>query len=224
MINIYIVDDDQPLVDSLHLLLDTIEGIKLVGSYHSLGYFFECFDPKNQKGVQEVLLLDIELKSINSINHIQKIKLVAPDLKILMHSGFIKNEYLIQSIREGCNGYLLKGSGSETLINAIRVVAKNGSFLDPKVSQNIMEFLGSNHSVKHSEELSFINSDWDLSLRETQVARGLIQGLTYQEIADQNNLSINTIRHYVRSLYKKLEVNNKVMLMKKLKRNNRILT
>lgn len=215
---IFLIDDDKEQADSLQLLVNTAPNLEFSSFYQSIGHFFEEFSLEEADCRDCVIILDIELRNINSLSHIQKIKRIAPQAKILIYSGHISNDYLIKAVRNGADAYLVKGSDPQFLFDAIHAIIAGEKFFDPKLSSNITELLLGTPVNPQVLEFS-TEMDVELHLREKQVARGLLDGLSYQEIADQNNLSINTIRHYVRSLYKKLEVNSKIDLIHKIKGN-----
>lgn len=214
MIDIFIIDDDPAFAESIRLLLERREEIAEVKYFASLGYYLEKLDLSRKTTNTTIVLLDIELGNINSIDHLKKIILLNPEARVLMLSGFLDSKYIAEAIKRGASGYMLKGSNEDQLMEAIHTVANGGHYFDPRTSTAIIELiLAHKSSSSKGEEPELASS---LNMREKQVARGLIAGMTYQEVADQNNLSLNTIRHYVQTLYRKLNVHNKMQLIKKL--------
>ncbi len=218
MLNIILIDDDEAASMSIQLFLERQSLVQQLEHYTSLGQYFENMDiARGAPSSQEIILLDIELGNINSIDHIKKIRLLNPEAKILMLSGFLSQEYLYEAIRRGASGYVLKGGKQEALYGAIQAVSSGQHYYDPQISSIITKLIFNQKDFSESPEFKQANTSIDLTLRELQVVRGLKAGQTYQEIAIENNLSINTIRHYIKTLYRKLNVNNKIQLIQKLK-------
>jgi DNA-binding NarL/FixJ family response regulator len=219
MLKIVIIDDDQDQAETLRLLFDLHLKEKEIQIYDSLGIFFESIDLLSSEENEQIIILDIELKHINSLDHIEKIQRFHPNAKILIYSGFISEHYLLSALKKGVCGYVLKGGDPQIIIEAVDTILRGDAYLDPKISAHVINIF-QKKDIQALTKGKIFNLDIYLTLREQQVATGLMDGLSYQEIADANNLSINTIRHHVQSLYRKLKVNSKIELVKKLRNNN----
>ena len=226
MKQIALIEDDLRLSKRMAFFLNKQDDLECVVSAGSLGEFFESLDEKLKL---DLLLLDIELsESINTIGHIRKIKSLLPQIKVLVITGHNHPDYLLQALQEGADSFYLKGSGLPKLLEAIEATHAGGTYLDPEAAVHIIPYLrkkkqlpdtGIPASDKFETALSDegLQPDLQLTQREKQVAQGLIAGQSYKEIAQHINLSVNTVRHYVKVLYKKFEVANKVQLSNKLK-------
>lgn len=222
-----LIEDDQRLLKRMAVFLNNQPELKCVIAARSLGDFFERLD----EGVRlDLLLLDIELSNeINTINHLQKIKNLLPSIKVLVITGHNHPDYVLKAVQQGADSFFLKGSGLPRLLEAIDSTLSGGAYFDPAAAAHMIPYLrGRKEPVAKGISISDgrktapsegapAQTGPQLSQREEQVARGLMQGQSYKEIAENINLSINTIRHYVKVLYKKFGVANKIQLSNKLK-------
>ncbi len=215
MIKIAIIDDDPLVINEMKFLIDQQEGMHCALAEQTLGGFFENLQ---RDVLPDIVLLDIALNNSNSLDQIFKIKGLLPYVKIIITTGYA--EYLMQAIKQGADGYYLKGSSSAKLIEAIRVTASGGTYIEPNLITKLLQVFRDEHllsagpaNVKQRlEEL-----DFDLHRREVEIILGLVNNFSYKEIAQQNNISLNTVRHYVRTTYKKMKVKSKQELIKRLK-------
>ncbi len=227
MKQIALIEDDQLLLKRISVFLDNQSGMKCVVTARSLGEFFERLDEEVKP---DLLLLDIELSNeVNTIHHLQKIKNLLPSIKVLVITGHNHPDYVLKAIQKGADSFYLKGSGMPRLLEAIDFTLNGGAYLDPEAAAHMIPYLRGQKEpsftgISSSDGQKTVPSEGtgaqsgpQLSRREEQVAHGLIQGQSYREIAENINLSINTVRHYVKALYKKFEVANKIQLSNKLK-------
>ncbi|MCB9264478.1 MAG: response regulator transcription factor [Lewinellaceae bacterium] len=229
MKRIALIEDDRSLLKRLSFFLNKQKELTCIIVANSLGEFFERLDEEMKP---DLLLLDIELsENINTIAHLQKIKSLLPRMKILVITGHNHPSYLFKALEQGADSFYLKGSGLPKLLEAIEATFSGGAYLDPKAAAQMIPLL--RNKKKSPEARGDITPpgddgtvlaegpglpEWQLTSREQQVARGLVEGKSYKEVAAGLNLSVNTVRHYVKVLYKKLKVANKIQLSNKLKR------
>ena len=215
MTKIAIIDDDPLAIGEMKFLIGQQDGLRCSLAEQSLGAFFENL---KKDELPDIVLLDISLKNINSLDQIFKIKGLLPEVKIIITTGY--PEYFITAIKQGADGYYLKGSAKGKLIDAIRITASGGTYIEPHLMPKLLQAFREEHFLeagpanvkKRLEEM-----DFDLHRREIEIILGLVNNFTYKEIAQQNNISLNTVRHYVRTTYKKMQVSSKRELMQKLK-------
>lgn len=211
-----IVEDDRTLLSALTDFFNEQTNFRCVLSADSMGNFFEAW---NRRVKVDVILLDIILGEENSLNHLYKLKSLIPNCKVIITTGKRDSNLLIKALAEGADSYYLKGSDLNQLLNIIEVTMKGGAYIDPYMAPELVgvvrEHSGFSRESTLVQQLSRLEERYDLHVREMQIAKGLIAGLSYQEIGNDLNIALDTVRHYVKSLYKKLEVNNKVQLIQK---------
>ena len=225
MKHIALIEDDQLLLKRLALFLDSQPDYQCSLRANSLGSFFEQLSPDTPP---DLLLMDVELSdTINTINHLKKIKTLIPGSKIIIVTGHNHPSYISQALNNGADGFYLKGSGLRKLLEAIEITFEGGAFLAPEAAIHVLPMLRNNpdnpkkepspEPLPMQEKKAMPSAINLLTARELEVARGLVKGASYKEIANDTNISINTVRHYVKVLYKKFDVTNKMQLSLKIK-------
>lgn len=212
MIKIAIVEDQEQLISILERFICQNQALHCILKACNLEHFFE------QLAVSpsiDIILLDIFLGIQNSLLHIASIKERIPGVKIIVMTGHQETKYLLQALQQGADSYYLKGSSPAQLIQTIKTTYEGGAFLDPKAATGILDFF-----QKNKQDIQFntfqaaqVKETWGLSRRELQVAKGLFCEQTYKEIAQENSMAIDTVRYYLKSLYKKMGVHNRIQLI-----------
>jgi DNA-binding NarL/FixJ family response regulator len=214
-----LVEDDILLAKRLASFLNSTSDFSCELIAHSLGGFFEQLDTE---APPQILLMDIELSdTVNTIDHIKKIKALIPSSGIIVITGHNHSDYIQRAISNGADGFYLKGSGLKKLIEAIESTLDGGLYLAPKAAKHLLGVIKQAPSAAPppGESLAMVPPPQIESMteREREIASGLINGDSYKEISSNCNISINTVRHYVKVLYKKFEVDNKVAFTNKVK-------
>lgn len=204
MIKLVIVDDDEQYVEGLSILLNQ-EDIQIQFSATNLGGLFmnlDRADPPN------ILLLDIDLGGVNSISHIDKIKALLPRTKIIIITGLDSPTSVQKSLKKGVDGFIQKAADPAHFLLAIREVYNGNAYLDPRSTKQ---------ALKNLNFESQINPKFGLSKVEEEIVLYLTDGLSYKMIGDRIGISLDSVRYYIKGIYKKMEVNSKVELFKKLR-------
>jgi len=118
-----------------------------------------------------------------------------------MLTVFDDEDKIFRAIRNGASGYLLKHTPPAEIIEAIFDVYRGGSPMTTRVARKVLAFF--------QEEARPTIPDYHLSPRELDILRGLMKGFSYKLIADELEISIDTVRSHIRSIYDKLQVNSK---------------
>ncbi|MCB0562072.1 MAG: response regulator transcription factor [Lewinellaceae bacterium] len=215
MIRIGIIDDD-PLVreEIIFLLQCHPHEFELAFEAASMGQFFELLQLDHKP---DIVLLDISLAEQDSLDQIGKLKRLLPAAKVVIITGHTEPEYLLKALQKGALGYFVKSSRPERILDVIRDTHKGGAFIEPQMASSLLGFF--RPEEKKSRPLDLADSEAlqrlgiELHRREIEVAKGLSSGLSYKEIAAMHNVGLNTVRHYVKSLYKKLGIASKQELV-----------
>lgn len=146
------------------------------------------------------MLLDIQLPGISGDEALGSIRALCPHLRILMLTVFSDRDRLFTSICRGAHGYLLKSTPPARLLDAIRAAREGGSPFSPEIARHIV------HLFQNTDQSGPGN---ELTVQEKRLLRLLSDGYSYQAAADQMNVSVNTVRNYIRSIYQKLHVHSK---------------
>ena len=153
----------------------------------------------------EVILMDIEMPVMNGIEATAIIT-KETDIKVLILTTFDNDEKVFDAIKAGAAGYLLKDSKAFRIITAIEDVLLGGAPMSPQIASKTLELLRSKTTEVHNK----LPKDYNLSDRETEILKELVNGLTYQQIANDLFISHGTVRKHVENIYEKLHIHSKV--------------
>jgi DNA-binding NarL/FixJ family response regulator len=173
-------------------------------------------DLLNQLGngiIPQVLLMDIEMDTMDGITATLKVKLQYPTIKILMLSVYDDDKKLFEAIQAGASGYLLKDEKPAKLINAITEVLEGGSPLSPLMATKALNLLRKPADPKINVEATEC-----LSPREKDVLEHLTEGKTVKQIAEKLFVSEKTVKKHLEHIYQKLQVNSSREAMAKVMR------
>jgi DNA-binding NarL/FixJ family response regulator len=207
MIHLGIVEDDQFIRFSFHTYLSQQEEFEVVQVADSVESFLAL---PHESGIPDVLLLDINLPGISGIEGIASIKEKYPQIEILMITVFTDPEHIFEAICAGATGYLVKNTPLPQMKESILQLSRGEAAITPSVARKIVEYF--NPQKKTFKE--------DLSDRELDVIKGIVDGLSYKLIADRMCISIDTVRTYVKRTYRKLQINSKAELISKYHRGD----
>jgi DNA-binding NarL/FixJ family response regulator len=145
--------------------------------------------------------MDINLGGMNGIECVERLKAEVPAMQILMLTVYEDTDQIFKALAAGASGYLLKRSSPTKLLQAIREVHAGGSPMSSSIARKVVA------SFQKSKQSG--GKQTHLSPREEMVLDCLAKGLTYKQIADQLEISIDTIRTYLRRIYEKLHVQSR---------------
>ena len=194
-IQVLIADDHLVVREGLRAILEAAPDLILVG---------EASD--GEEAVQlaaelspQVVLMDLRMPRADGIQAIKQIKAHQPEVEIVILTTYDDDEFIVQGLRAGARGYLLKDTSRKALFEAIRAAARGESLLPPEVLEKV---------VAHLEEPRRAASA-TLSKREQEVLVLMTQGATNREIALRLNISERTVKAHAKSIFNKLGVNSR---------------
>jgi DNA-binding NarL/FixJ family response regulator len=197
MITISIVDDEKDLRQSITTFVNGSPGFKCISAYSSAKDALQHL-PTDRP---DVVLMDIHMKGMDGIECVERLKLLVPEIQIVMLTVYEDTDQIFKALSVGASGYLLKRLSPTKLLQAIREVHAGGSPMSSSIARKVVASF--QKAGKEAEKQSL------LSPRETMVLDCLAKGLTYKQIADQLEISIDTIRTYLRRVYEKLHVQSR---------------
>ena len=198
MISVAIIEDNVIIRDGLAALINGTNGYKCVGAYGNC----ESFLAELPKLDLDVALMDIALPGINGIEGVKKAKKIIPDLNILMLTIYKESKVVFEALCAGACGYLVKNTPPTRLLDAIREVYEGGSPMSSIIARQVITVFQQNTIPSKASE------DYGLSDREKEVLLKVSEGDNYQQIADLLFISVDTVRHHIRNIYKKLHVHS----------------
>ena len=185
-----IVEDDRLLLENLTILLGGERRITVAGSFSSA----EEALPAIRSVMPDVVLVDIGLPGMSGIDLIRRVKEEQPDVDIMAHTVLDSRETVFAAIKAGASGYLLKGCTPRELIESLHNLNEGGAPMSPRIARAVInEFQGRR-----------IEEQYLLTPREREILIALERGYTYNEIADDLNISHHTVHSHIKNTYEKL--------------------
>lgn len=203
---VVVVEDDARLQQHLIKLLEIPEDITCLGAVSSAEEALERI-PKYQP---DVVLMDIKLPGISGIDCIRELKRALPSLEVVMLTAYEEEDNIFRALKEGASGYLLKSSTPEDIYNAIRDVYSGGAPFSSHIARKVAQYFRGEREIE--------DENAKLTTREKEVLRLLASGYIYKEVADQLDLTLETVRTYVKRICQKLHVRSKVEAIIKYRR------
>ncbi|MEN6370461.1 MAG: response regulator transcription factor [Armatimonadota bacterium] len=197
-----LVDDHQMFREMLEHMLSAQKDMEVVGTAGTIAEAIE----KIEKTCPDVITIDVLMPDGSGIELAQSLKTSYPGIAIVFLTACRNEETIIQAMRAGVAGYVIKSSSSEQLLDAIRTVCSGEYVFYPALSMSIFQQFA---TALRSTEMADTNYSGKLSKRETEIAGLISQGLTYREIAEATCVSINTVKTHVRRIYERLGISSR---------------
>ena len=192
-----IVEDDERIRESLSLLIGRVEGFAISGVYPDA----ESAVAQIPQCRPDVVLMDINLPGMSGIECVRILKKRLPNVCVVILTVYDEANHLLDSLKAGACGYLLKRAPSSKILEAITEAQRGGMPMTRQMAGKVANYfhgLGTAMSdVQH------------LTPREKATLAQLAEGHRYKEIADHLSISLDTVREYVRSIYGKLHVSSR---------------
>ena len=199
-----VVADDQELVrEGFALILDRA-GIEVVGQARDGAEAVELA----REHAPDVVLMDLRMPRLDGIGATSAIAREVPGTRVLVLTTFDLDEYVVDAVRAGASGFLLKDVRPDDLVHAVRVVARGESMVAPAVARRLLERFAARPVATGP------GPGWDrLSERERAVAVEVARGRSNAEIASGLFLSEATVKTYVSRIFTKLDLRDRVQLV-----------
>lgn len=196
-IRVSIVEDDKGIRETLATMISDTSGLQCVAEFGSAEEALKKFSAQDC----DVALVDINLPGRNGIQLVAELKAKYPKLHLLMMTVYEDSEQIFNSLQAGATGYLLKRARPAEIVAAIHDVVKGGSPMSPEIARKVVLFFHKRRSASAQLE--------QLTSRETEILSRLAKGCIYKEIADQMNISLDTVRTHLQHIYNKLQVHSR---------------
>lgn len=193
-LKVLLVDDHSIVRWGIKSIIDKTQGMIVCGESGTLSDAYE----KVRELKPDIILLDIRLPDGDGVTGCREIKKISPDTKIIILTAYAEDSIVVESVKSGADGYLLKNIDSKAIITAINDVAQGISVLDPSVVGRVID------AVKRGS-----NSDSELTVQEKQILDLISVGKTNREIGEEMFIAEKTVRNYVSRIMKKINVTNR---------------
>ncbi|NOT38025.1 MAG: response regulator transcription factor [Saprospiraceae bacterium] len=196
MTKVFIYEDNKDRSEALISLINKQSDLKLVG--HSSNCANVASEMKNL--APDIVLMDLNMPKVDGFVGLKRIKEEYPEIKVLLQTIIEDSDKILECIKAGAEGYILKNDSPQKLLQAIKDVMEGGANLTPSVAIKILRSLNQNQSKKAIAET--------LTERETEVLELLSLGKSYKMIAADMDISFNTVNSHLKKIYEKLRVNS----------------
>jgi len=161
----------------------------------------------------QIILMDIEMDDMDGIEATQQVKEINPGIKVIMLTVFEDDDKVLNAIKAGADGYLIKDEKKERIIECIFDVMNGGSYMSPSVAIKTLKYLQKNYIPKEATPGN------PLTTREQEILQLVIDGNSYTDIAANLFISMSTVKSHIYHIYEKLHVSNKIEAAKKVTNN-----
>jgi two-component system, NarL family, nitrate/nitrite response regulator NarL len=211
-IRVVTIEDDPQYRSSLELLFRHAGDFELVESFGSPAAALARLDggpaedDRTDAAAWELVLMDVDLPGMDGIACTRRIKALLPDAAVVVLTVFEERATIVEAICAGADGYLLKRTPAAELLTQLRAIATGGAPISAGVARTVLDL------VRRLGPVPAGGADgtprFELTEREAEVLRCLVQGSSYKRTAQQLDISIDTVRSHVRSVYSKLQVHS----------------
>lgn len=207
MIKVGLIDDNYFLLNSYKEFLQGFPDMSVVFTYMSLENLTKTIRQGLHVLEPDIVLLDINLPKTASNESVQTILNMFPNSKVIMLSGDDDEKYIVQSLKSGASGFLIKNARLMDIYSSIRDVYNSGACLSPRAAKKLIDHLKGNVSEQLAARLT---------KREMELVNFLKEGFSYKEMAKRMFVSVYTINHHLKNIYQKLGVESKSELISKI--------
>ncbi len=200
-IRVVLVDDHAIVREGLSSMLSTQLDMRIVGEAGT-GVEAVALIERTQP---DVVLLDLEMPDMNGVGVLEQTRKLTPTPRVLILTAYGSDERILEAVRAGAKGYLLKEAGLSEVLHAVRIVADGGSLLEPAITERLLRsmerLLRDEKKQEAAKEL--------LTQRERDILTYIARGFSNKAIASEIHLAERTIKFYATIIFEKLGVNNR---------------
>jgi DNA-binding NarL/FixJ family response regulator len=212
-IKVAIIDDKSINRQSVKERLMMAKNIELVFLADNGATFLDKMKELPAAQRPDVCLMDIDMPVMDGIAAVGIGKELYPTVEFLMLTIFDDNDKIFEAIKSGASGYLLKEESMEKLVDAIHQVKEFGAVpMSPLVARKAIAMLAGNRNTEPQQQKAGV--EYNLSEREMEILKAMVDGLDYRQIGEKIFLSPHTVRTHIGNIYKKLHVCSKVDAVK----------
>lgn len=214
MIQIVIVDDDPFIRESLKVILGLDSELEVSWT---CGNGEEAYEYVKHHPEIDIVLMDIRMPVCDGVEGTRRIKALDNPPSVLILTTFDDDEYIIQAIRNGANGYLLKNVPPARIISGIKSVHEGNHLIHPDIARKLAGMLGSREGQLSSREEVSLDIEKDLTsfgltAAEQDIVRHIADGKSNKEIAGVLFLSEGTVKNYISEILGKLALRDRTQI------------
>ncbi len=197
---VLIADDDALIRDGLKIILELEKDMEVVGTAAN-GQ--DCISLCLEKS-PDLVLMDIRMPVMDGVQAAKLIKEQFANIKILFLTTFKDTEYIISGIKYGAEGYVLKSSSPEVIIDSLRMIERGNVVYGKDIAAMLSDMVQNNRTITPEEV--------GISQKEFEIMRCICDGLSNKEIADKLYMGEGTVRNYISNILEKLQLRDRTQL------------
>jgi DNA-binding NarL/FixJ family response regulator len=205
-IRILLVDDHAVIRQALRMLLESQPELEVVGDVENGREAVQAVERLNP----DVVLMDVVMPGLNGLEATRQIRRSSPGTKVVMLSGFVDEDQLLDALRSGASGYIIKKSDVSELVLAIQTVNRGNSYFSSALSEgfDLAEVL---YQAKRADQRTGVDA---LTSREREVLQLIAEGYTNQGIANELYISVKTVEAHKAHIMAKLHARTRTDLIR----------
>lgn len=205
-IRVLLVDDHAVIRQALEMLLQSQAELEVIGDVENGRDAVQAVERLRP----DVVLMDVVMPGLNGLEATRQIRKIAPSTKVVMLSGFVDEDQLLESIRAGASGYIIKKSDITELVLAIQTVNRGNNYFSSHLSEafDLADVL---YQAKRPDQRTGLDA---LTPREREVLQLIAEGYTNQKIANELFISVKTVEAHKAHIMAKLHARNRTDLIR----------
>ena len=194
---VWVVEDN---LEYREVVQELVDGASDLTAPHAFESGEDLFEFLNHQFAPDVLLVDIGLPGMSGIDVVRRVKQFAPATQIVMLTIHEDNDLIFEAICAGACGYLLKMATPEAIVDSVREALAGGAPMTPQIARRVLNLF---------TQIRAPRWDYELTDREQDVLRELVEGMTKKQIGKKLFVSEHTVDSHLRSIYQKLHVHTR---------------
>lgn len=215
MIRVMICDDQKIVREGLKMILSLHEEIQIVAEAENGQVLLQTL----QNMYADVILMDVRMPVMDGIEATKQIKSRYPQMKVIILTTFDEDDYIFGGLKNGADGYILKDSGSEEIVGAIKAANANSMLLNEKIALKVVSALHTKPTAERDAVKEMLSL---LTQREIDVANEVKLGKSNRAIGQTLFITEGTVKNYVSRILDKLELSNRSELVIYMQRSEHL--
>ncbi len=149
----------------------------------------------------DLVLMDIGLPGIDGIEGVRRLRKLMPEALVMMLTVYEDNEKVFDALCAGAGGYLVKNTKPARLIEAIGEAVNGGSPMSANIARKVVGYFHQSEKTKNEDDIK-------ITEREREILSEMSRGCSYQQVGDALFISVDTVRHHIRNIYRKMQVHS----------------
>ena len=207
MIRILIADDQELMRQSIKMMLDGVDDFEVTDAVSNGTEVIRSI----RENKPDIVLMDVRMPKMDGVVCTKIIKENCPEIKVIILTTFDDDEYVINAIKNGASGYLLKGISFDELTESIRKVYSGMAIINDDITSKVLRLFA---DMARTQKLVSVEEDYVKELKEGEwaIIDCIVQGDSNREIAGKLNLSEGTVRNSLSNILLKLGLRNRTQL------------